>query len=343
APSWLMSGLGRYLETLDLDENRHVAVIGSASREMLKGAGNPRPGLIINGWSTSPVAFYTRNWERVHFLMTEHGVELNEWFNRLHRGENPDASFQAVFHTTLAALDLPVREYSRTILHSGQVRVATIAAPPWKGLTTVEPMAPAEVHALFARLHKYGPFDSQSERDRALPEIEAALRLDPMELSALLMGPLEALPVSDRLARLRELAKVHPEDYRVPLMEATWSAADAPDRESNLRKAMALDPDARGPILLLAELLAGPAPQEAAALADRLALRGGVPPGLRLALLVSLTAAKSCALAGVQREALTDWYRDADGAAVFPPEVAGKLEQLTACADQANAPAGHAP
>ena len=272
-PFWLATGLGTYLETARIDTARQLVITGEPTRELLAGAGHQRPGIRFNGWSTTPVAQNTRPWETVHFLLTERNAAFAGYLERLGRGEPPGAAFDALFPDLAGdRLTAAVVDYSRTILHSGRVKVATSPLPKrWAGATTAEPLSPAEVHALFARLYRFSSWaaHSQALRARADAEVAEALRLDPDQLDALLLGPLDALPPPARKARLEALVRLSAADHRVRLRLALEAAPGSLERIDALRNAAELDRDRPEALAALAQELLWLDPAEALEAAER--------------------------------------------------------------------------
>lgn len=309
-PSWLPAGLGRYLETARVDASRGRFVVGEPTRDLLLGAGAPRPSLWVNGAPTVPFQPSTEAWETVHYLYTERGPAFAALLARLHEGQAPDASWSAAFGgLSDRALAVAVRDYSRTILHSGRVQVATFPLRRWTGLVTTEKLSPAETHALFARLYVYG-FDGQHSaalRGRAAHEVAEALRLDADEPGALLLGPLATLPPDQRRARLEALTRTRGEDFRAWYLLGTEASLEAPARLRALRTALERAPGHPRVLVALSETVRPQDPAEARALAERAVRAAPSMVEARLAVLAALEQAGLCDEVSGARARLEGW------------------------------------
>jgi hypothetical protein len=315
APSWLVHGLGGYLSTLRIDEARGVMVLGEADEDLLAGAGNPRPR---PGERTMAYHFgraRAGGWERVHYLFTERAEQFNEYLNRLHRGEEPTSAFRAAFPGLEPEFGNTVRDYSRTILYSGRIKVATAPLPRWSGTVAVDELPPSDVHAMFARLYATRGVAANSwQRSRAEDEVQAALRLDPDAISALVLGPLWTMDPARRVERLQALARSKPHDYRVPLLLGRELPAGSGAREQAFRDSIAIGPDEPLPLAALSDELRGRDPVEALSLASKAVRLSSWHPDVLSSEAAALAATGRCDQAAAARDRVFDLFEGKDSA-----------------------------
>lgn len=325
SPGWLRVGLALYLQTLQRDTATGRWSVGEFPAEWV--APQVRYGSTTLVIQTAEQAQMSALFARVHFLFTERGEQLEAWRQALRRGEKASPAFAATFpDLDPTRLQEKVRAHARTEFGSGHTRVATLPFVRYAGSVSSRTLTNAEVHALFARLHRSSPSADDGQEGRVRAELDEALRLDPNEPSIAAEGGLAKLDAAARWTRLQDLVKAHPEDARSHFLLAVDAHHGSEKREQALRAATRLRPTLPMAWALLSEELRARDPAESLH-AARQALR--LAPWLDAGALseaTALAATGACPEAVAARDLLFEEHTRADGLGYDLP--AGALQQL---------------
>jgi hypothetical protein len=216
-PSWVVTGLGIYLEAVRIKPEEHRVVIGA-----------PVPGLA--GWVRSkghqPVDWMLRAdegtrrpvdlgaaWLLVHLLLDERREQFAGYLARLSRGEAALEAFAAAFPgLTAAQLDERLDAFSKT----PELQVGAFELPVYQGTMVARPFSDAELHSARVGLLASAPGAS---RYRLQDEVDEVLRRDPGDAPSLSRAT--GLSAGERARRLLAATTLHPDDPRTWL--ASWA------------------------------------------------------------------------------------------------------------------------
>lgn len=294
-PPWLAEGLAEYLEGFRFDAERRNVVVGEVSSDHVAWLKETKTLMSSTrlfaataqhsaDWREG-VSFYAGSWFLVHYLLNQRGEAFEQFQRRLTRLVPWKRAWQTAFPgLTQAQLDEDMIQYAE----KGQFSLVIEPFEPIAFEPVVRPLTPAQIHGARALL------GSMLGRD-AGPELDAALKSDPSELSAL-TARFHSNAAEDARERQDIAARAvaaHPDDGEAWLL-AAWAAPEGDERRRALDRAFALAPHHPGVAWLLAndELRRGRAKRalELVRLAER---RSGV--------VASMLAVHVGALLGVQR------------------------------------------
>ena len=314
-PRWVSEGLATYVEGMDIDRAKGVAVRGPYhwqrrswvrahnfsdtrwSAELIGAGGDFH---IYDGFSWETMA-----WVFTHFLIDTRPAQFNRFLARLARGEAMWPSFNGEFpELTEARMTAEVHEYvqDRESLLKAKVALPAFTSPP----ANLRRMRRAEVHAVRALLSgvETRGLDPAKTEARFNAEVALALAADPAE---------PVLPLLTTKVDPKAAVEAHPDSG------LSWLALYIRDPKdlAPLRKATALMPDNFVVLSVLAreEAQAG---QTSAALAHaEQALKLGHTPLVFDAQSFALEAAGRCAEAVAAQQRAIDALSDETLPAAF--------------------------
>lgn len=250
-PRWLAEGLASYFETAKVDETG-AARTGDPLLRWLKVVhrGTHLPLAALWEWDADrsnpdddvalTASRYASAWLFVHFLYNRREKQFMRWLQALAQGLEPRFAFQAAFEgRSLEQLDAEADEY----VEGGKYRAHLFAIEPIREFVGERPVADSTAHALFARI-AFALRYSETWRQRAAEELDAALALDPNDALALELKILMAQG-EPMLEAARTLITTHPENPRGWRLAAAQlaRAGDLEGALESLEKANSLVPD----------------------------------------------------------------------------------------------------
>lgn len=285
-PLWFREGLAQFMETVG--ETRNADPRAELYASMLvrydrhregRWAGFATPELAQRVRSSAPVSakellegrggidesapgpFHAASWVLYHWLSNEREKQLSTYEDRLAKGDDPAAAWSAAFPEldpakpdAMARLDKELGAYRR------DARYLPFRVRPGKVDTSFQERAlpPAELHLMRVAIRHPSRWPAAEPARRALlrAEHDEALREDPLLPAAVAACARdEGRSVA---AALSPLTVVRPADARgwFLLAEALDAAVDPQEKESSLRRAVALAPDDARMNAALARLLA---------------------------------------------------------------------------------------
>ena len=241
-PRWLNEGIAFYLQTAELDRERHEARWGMWSehvmRTMREHGTRASAAAVFDSarWNSSTAyAVYVEAGLLVHMLVNRHPDQLACYLKGLATNVDPNAAMDCFPNRTRWTYE--VKEYDYDTPEAG--RRASVAFPEVEVSTT--PLGDARVHALLAMLD-YMVVSSverqfQAERyARAERHLTHALELDPAEQLAILLTLTQTDPSARARAELTQrLMDSHPDHW------ATWIARAGTPGISGAEQSDAID------------------------------------------------------------------------------------------------------
>lgn len=243
-PRWLSEGLGTLFEDAQFHGDRRVRMgrwnAGRADRAFYEGVATLDELMQWGGlrFDESEARLYASAWAWVHYLSNHDEARLTRLFAELHGVKPMDQVMREVFPP-----DDAKRLHDEVVKYVGNARFRGWATDLGRtpSLSSPQPLAPWEVHALRSRLYI-------RDRDAARRELEQAVKLAPTPRPArvaLIAARLEKTPVSQVLA-------AYPDDADV--LVAAWDDdAEKADR-ARVTAALAKTPENVELLLLAAEL-----------------------------------------------------------------------------------------
>lgn len=273
-PFWLSEGLASYLQTVRYDRGQaSMGIIPDAFLHPRYRPAFPTELLSATSVPEQPeenFAFYRGAWLLTQYLLNQHGARFGKFQIALGRLVDWRTAWSEQFRDVEDRFDDDLAEAARRLKYA----VVTTTVRPEAFEATSRPLSKAAVHGLFALASRVkGSKDGQTLRT----EIEAALRGDPDEISAL-GASFYGLPLSmeARAELARKAVAAHPESVLAWLMAAD-AAAGPEARSQAIAAAIRADPFSPGARArsALNKIALG---QAKAALADTsLAIRLGAP------------------------------------------------------------------
>lgn len=246
-PRWVAEGIASFLETLDIDRDKRVAVRGASQwqrRRWLRDhdAKGINWSLQIMGMGSNfknydGYAFETLSWGLVHWMVDIYPQKFGVFLAGLSRGEGMWKAFSEAFPAfTEAQIARAMGQYlsDSTVMLKDRFQIA-----PWGGAVAQRKLGRAEAHALRAELFAYfaNQANSPSRFDEELAFARAADPANPLMLALSRNRP-DLKPAIDR----------HPDDWRSWVV---WYDANEKDLAA-IRKAAQLAPDNPGVLARLA-------------------------------------------------------------------------------------------
>lgn len=244
-PAWLAEGLATFLETTRVDKNKSLGFVGAAPSRSLTLKSNTGFDTAALFAAHTPRAaglrsvdgFYAQSWLLVRYLIEEHADAFAAFQRRLaHLG-----NWRVAYQTTLPpsvneagpSLDRRLQEYWDD--RANWVYAASLKVDVPKAEVSIGALPLASVHGLYGWL-------LVADRQRAEPEVEAALRLDPGEPLASRAKFYGWATVGERPALARQVIARRPDSVEgwLLLLDATPDAAEA---SHALQQALRLEPD----------------------------------------------------------------------------------------------------
>ncbi|MCP3097642.1 hypothetical protein LZ198_01990 [Myxococcus sp. K15C18031901] len=257
-PRWLAEGLATYLETIYLKPEKQEVVLGTLHAHFFDHVRRSgwrtldelwewdRKGLLGSAESRQ---YYASAWLWVHFFISQHSERFERFQKRLMRGEEPRLAWEQSF---AGVKDLAGQVHA--YVHGGRhVYYPSITAPlfPVSGVIRIQPLEPAEVHAIRARLILMTPGAASPEerQEKAEREMAQAIREDPWNVSVALLRIRSATDPATRLERARQLVERHPRsgqawDALARSLDAMGDTGEA--QEAAWQRAVELLPDSVG-------------------------------------------------------------------------------------------------
>lgn len=253
-PPWFAEGLAVYLESVRLDREAGVALMGDMSATSVEWMNRTkvlmRSSKLFSAKSyhsnddMERSSFYSSSWFLVHYLLNEQGEAFGQFQRGLSRRVPWKRAWQEAFPTTTNdQLDQDVLTYSRRgkFFEVG----AKVTLPVFEPSERV--LSPAEVHGVRARLA------SAFGREKSEADMRAALELDANELNALVVQFQAAEPGSSIRSEIAARAvAAHPKSAEAWLLQA-WASESGEPRQKAAEQAAQFAPDHPGVSWLLAE------------------------------------------------------------------------------------------
>jgi hypothetical protein len=294
-PPWLAEGLAEYLEGFRLDADRRNVVVGDVSSDQVAWLQQTKTLMSStrlfaataqhsSDWREG-VSFYAGSWFLVFYLLNQRGEAFAQFQRSLTRLTPWKRAWEMAFPgLTQAQLDEDMIRYAE----EGKFSLVIEPFEPLDFEPVLRPLTPAQASGARALLA------SMLGRD-AGNELDAALKSDPSELSALtvLFHSDAAKDPRDRQDIADRAVAAHPDDGEAWLL-AAGAAPEGDARRRALERAFALAPHHPGVAWLLAnEELRRGRPKRALELVRLAERRSGV--------VASMLAVHIGALLGVQR------------------------------------------
>ncbi|HSN24839.1 MAG TPA: DUF1570 domain-containing protein [Kofleriaceae bacterium] len=230
-PPWFAEGIAGYFETVRLDEGRANLDIGVPNKGHLyvlhhEGITPTSQLFACDRYECEDDKFYATTWALFTYLLEEHPHELMQYIDRLAATPlhgKPPAWADVVPSLPPETLDHELAGW----LAYGKNRVLkyNIKLRAWP--TTERPITEADVWAAKGMLRYLDKGDSV-----ALPEIDKALELDPMNVLANLIEAGRQHDIDPTLARA--LTAAHPDDWRAWWL--AWRASQTFTESSKARE-----------------------------------------------------------------------------------------------------------
>lgn len=266
-PRWVAEGIACFLETLDIDRDKRMAVRGASQWQRRRWLRDHEPkginwslqimGMGSNFKNYDGFAFETLSWGLVHWMVDLYPQKFGAFLAGLSRGEGMWKAFSEAFPTfTEATIAAGMDRY---LAYSTAMLKDRFQIMPWGGAVAQRKLGRAEAHALRAEL--FGRFANQANSESKFEEeLAFAKAADPA-------NPL-MLALSRNKPDLKPAIERHPDDWRSWVV---WFDENEKDLAS-IRKAAQLAPDNAGVLarLAVAEQAEGH-PVEAVADAERAA------------------------------------------------------------------------
>jgi len=253
-PRWFSEGLAQFLETVRTGEDGKTVVIGAANLDAMQKYRSFRSLRVADAlaWSgqldAMPEAtvhgLYGLSWVMVHWLFNEHPEQFEQLQGLLARGIDPDKAWKVVLPGLKTSdVDTAINQYVAHGNYKEYLAPFTEPRPSFEEF----PLTEADVHAERARVAlaaARSTTDRAGHQREAQEELGTALKMDPADANALVLR-FQLASAKDRLAVARQLTEAHPEDGRgwMLLGDALREGGATPDRETALRKAVALRPE----------------------------------------------------------------------------------------------------
>jgi tetratricopeptide (TPR) repeat protein len=246
-PRWFRVGLAQFLETLRLSEDGKTATLGDINLQAVREYNSHRTVTVEDalGWGTTLnpsdeatlSGLYGLSWLMVHWMYNTHPAEFARFQSLLSKGVDPEKAWKVAFPgVSTGELDRELNHF----VHYGDYRNASVTVPEVDVRVTVQPMAPADVHATRAAMALAA--DKSAE---AATELKAALAADPTNVAALRLRLAQGTP-QERTVLGRRATAAHPGDGLawLTLAEALPEDTDTwEERAEAYRKATELLPD----------------------------------------------------------------------------------------------------
>jgi len=294
-PPWLAEGLAEYLEGFRFDAERRNVIVGEVSTGHVAWLKHTKTLMSSTrlfaataqhsaDWREG-VSFYAGSWFLVHYLLNRQGEAFGQFQRSLTRLVPWKRAWEDAFPgLTQAQLDEDMIQYAE----KGQFLLVVEPFEPIAFEPTLRTLTPAQANGSRALL------GSMLGRD-AGAELDAALKSDPSELSALTarFHSSAAKDPRERQAIAARAVAAHPDAGEAWLL-AAWAAPEGDERRRALDRAFTLAPHHPGVAWLLAndELQRG-RPKRALELVRLAERRSGV--------VASMLAVHIGALLGMQR------------------------------------------
>jgi len=260
-PRWFAEGIATFLATVRYDRAKGLSILGEADVQYVRNfrLWGPSPFLELMAGTlpddeVAATRFYATSWMLTNFLYNRRRAGWGNLQDRLGRLERGHKAFMEEF-PDLAPSRLA--EVLRDHAAHGQYAVQVLPIPPWSGQARVREMTDTEVHGLRAFLYwsmREGTSGITNEVIRT--EIDESLRADRPGLEALAVAfYAEEVAYPRSHSDLAALAvRAHPDHWMAWLMSAEARSPDAPERMSDLRRALQLAPRAPWVLGELAEI-----------------------------------------------------------------------------------------
>ncbi len=282
-PPWFQEGLAQFMETVGVTPDGAPSVFESLLQRYERGtgrwAGVASPELAARARSSAPVGagellgwrgpvdetrpgrFHAASWVLYEWLSNEREKQLGEYEDRLARDEDPAAAWAAAFPDldparpgAMARLDRELAAYRR----DGRYPPFRVRPEDVDASFEERALSSAELHLLWIAIRHPSRWPGTDAERSALArsEYDEALREDPMlpdALAARARGDGRSVAVA-----VTPVTVARPADARgwFLLASALDPAVDPREKETSLRRAVALAPDDAGMNVALARLLA---------------------------------------------------------------------------------------
>jgi len=260
-PRWFAEGIATFLATVRYDRANGLSILGEADAQYVANFRfrGPTPFVeLMTGTLPDDEAaasrFYATAWMLTNFLYNRRRAGWGNLQDRLGRLQRGSEAFMEEFPDLGPAR---LADVLRNHAVHGSYVVHAMPLPPWSGQPRVRQMTDSEVHGLRAFLYwsmRDGTSGVSNEVVRA--EIDESLRADRPGLEALAVGfYADEVAYPRSRSDLAALAvRAHPDQWMAWLMSADARSADAPERVSDLRRALQLAPRAPWVLGGLAEI-----------------------------------------------------------------------------------------
>jgi hypothetical protein len=188
---WLDEGLARYLESLRLDDDGTLTY-GQIDASLFRAVQRGRLTAFENLWQDPPperrASFSATSWIAVHYLFNHEPERFADFQRRLIAGVPGRQAWREAFpDISDDQMDSRLGEY---VFREGQFATFQLRLPPPPDDVVATPLVDAQVHALRALLFATAgdartPDERASEGRKVRVEVAEALRLDPLEPSAI--------------------------------------------------------------------------------------------------------------------------------------------------------------
>jgi tetratricopeptide (TPR) repeat protein len=225
-PAWFAEGLACFLENTQRKEREERALIGEVDQARvtwlkLHGAMPAREILAAQSAINLPqregLRFESSSYELFFLLVNERPGQLAAYMKSLVRGEDPAASFAALFpDLTPAAIDQLIHD-SLSRFSNANPSERSVLLEPYEGTLRLRALPPAELHAQLGSLFELSPgrADRAAALSRARTEFAKALELDPGEPDALRASlRLANAPAEAWRKAARRAVALHPDRWK---------------------------------------------------------------------------------------------------------------------------------
>jgi tetratricopeptide (TPR) repeat protein len=263
-PRWFVDGIGHFLETVHLSDDRKSVVLGAVNPSQLRSYASRRTVSLAQllAWNDGDPADWGLDglsWLFVHWLSNAQPDRFSRYRLELMRGAGPQAAYATAFPgLDLAATDQALFRYSK----HGEYGEASAPLVPTVASFAERLLTPSDLHVVQARLANAswttnpGERTADGVRTQVREQIDMALALDPTNVTALWAD--DWSPQAQRLTRARGAAAAHPDDPRAwelvgNLLDKVQPGCE--EEEKAYRRALALAPNNPDVISGLAWLL----------------------------------------------------------------------------------------
>ena len=203
-PAWVRVGTAEFVSSAEVS-SESLRIDGHSALGELDTKYFPQHTDLVRNHSPQLRSWDSGAWLLVHYLRHTYPEGFTRFLRDLALGTSEQAAFAAAFDwVSNEDLDARLDQYAKDLPSANQ----SVQLQPYKGMTRVEPLSAAEVHALWAELFLYsqafnvGKTEAARLRQREDDELAVARSLDP---DAVGLRVVEAAP-----ARLSATARLAP-------------------------------------------------------------------------------------------------------------------------------------